>query len=122
MAMKISDLKNGMSNVTLEGAVRRKSDLCDGKNGKYFCFYLHDAEHQSHRIVAFKQVAEKLYDQLQENKSYQISKVTVREHKFKEMTELQVILTLSVVVTAISDISTTISCTPLSTLKNCRRV
>lgn len=58
MATRISELQNGMINVEIEGVVRRKSDLCEGKNGaKFFNFYMYDNNNDFIRIVAFKNAA-----------------------------------------------------------------
>ena len=58
---KISELKNGMINVLVEGMIRRKSALNEGAKGKYFSGYLFDEENNSIKIVAFKGAAVKWY-------------------------------------------------------------
>ena len=121
MSTKITDLQNGMINVVIEGTVPRKSSLSQGKNSKYFSFYLYDAEGHFVRVVAFKLAAEKLFDKFEEQKTYEISKVSVRENRFNNQTELQIVLTTDVVVTLKPNIVRSINFMPLSTLKDTKQ-
>ena len=106
-----------MMNIQIQGTVRRKSTLSESKNGKYFSFCLYDSDNHSLRVVAFKLAAEKLYNTFENDKTYQISKVSVRENRFKDNVELQVALTTDVTVTFIhSEVVSSIAYTPLSTL------
>lgn len=103
MTAKIKELKSGMINVQIEGI--KKSELKTGLKGEHFHFFIFDNEGESIRIVAFKKAAEKWFNRIKNNESYQISKASVEDNTYNEVTSNQIILTTDVSIFGITLIS-----------------
>lgn len=71
--------------------------------GKHFSFYLLDAPNSQIRIVAFKAAAEKFFSVIQDNKSFEICKVAVKDNTFNNVRTLQITLTTDAIITEIKD-------------------
>lgn len=91
---KIAELENKFVNVAVEGIVTGKSLKTPMKNktGCYFNFFLIDAEDNKLRCVAFNEVADKLYESVENNTSVRVDGVNIKESTYYDKSTLQAIL------------------------------
>lgn len=102
----INSLKDKMVNVTLQGTVKKLTDLLSytrNKGGKYFAFYLHENAESSIRLSAYNQCAEKSLPLLKNDDFVRITKISVRESEFNNVKEMQGSLTPYTTITKIDD-------------------
>lgn len=95
-----------MINVTLEGHVRKLSEIrsyTKNKGGKYCCFYLYENDNSNTniRLSAYNQCCEKLHPLLKNNETIRITKINVRKNEFNNVRELQGTMTSQSTITKI---------------------
>lgn len=99
--LKISSLRPQMVNVTLRGVVKMKTVLLPFKNGKgkYFSFHLFESDTSDLRIISYNQCAETKYPFIINEHIVEITKITIKQNTYNNVTNLQGTLSPDSVVT-----------------------